>query len=233
MTHVILTEAPQVDPHDDLLTVHSSRRESQLPYSFTYDLTRLSKSVIKQILESAYKARLHRLLGTNAKRLVKAFKIDEATGLNLADAITLIEDLVDVQVANALQRKGFEKAKRKAMLLPHCARSYMGRQCMAEFDASVPTYRCQACRDDCLINKATKLGRAAGYDVYVVPGGACAERILRNGKYEGVIGVACGMELKMALDPLKKLGIPGQGVVLTKNGCANTNLDLGSLESVL
>ena len=82
-------------------------------------MTRLSQSVIKQILESAYKARLHRLLGTNAKKLVKAFKIDEATGLNLADAITLIDDLVDVQVANALNRKGFEKAKRKALLLAH------------------------------------------------------------------------------------------------------------------
>jgi hypothetical protein len=204
-----------------------------LPYSFTYDLTRLSQAVIKQILESAYKARIHRLLGTNAKRLVKIFKIDEATGLNLADAIALVEDLVDVQVANALQRKGFEKAKRKALLLPHCARSFMGKQCMADFDASVPTYRCQSCRSDCLVNKATKLARAEGYDVYIVPGGACAQKILKDGRYDGVVGVACGMELKMGLEPLRKLGIPGQGVVLTKNGCANTHLNLHDLQSVL
>ncbi len=204
-----------------------------MPYSFIYDLTRLSQGVIRQILESAYKAKLHRLVGTNAKKLVKAFKFDEVTGLNLADAITLIEDLVDVQVANALQREGFEKAKRKALLLPHCARSCMGRQCMADFDANIPTYICRACRSDCLVNKATRLAKAEGYDVYVVPGGACAEKILKDGKYEGVVGVACGMELKMGLGPLKKLGIPGQGVVLTKNGCANTSLDLHNLESVL
>lgn len=204
-----------------------------LPYSFTYDLTRLSQSVIRQILESAYKARLHRLLGTNARKLVKAFKIDEATGLNIADAITLVEDLVDVQVANALQREEFEKAKRKALLLPHCARSSMGRQCMADFDANIPTYICRSCRSECLISKATKLAKAEGYDVYVVPGGACAQKILKDGKYDGVVGVACGMELRMGLDPLKKLGIPGQGVVLTKNGCANTNLDLQNLQSVL
>jgi hypothetical protein len=207
--------------------------EETLPYSFTYDLTRLSQAVIKQIFESAYNARLHKLLGANAKRLVRAFKIDEATGLNLADAITLVEDLVDVQVANMLQREKFEKARRKAILLPHCARSCMSRQCMADFDPNVPTYICRACRSECLVNRATNLAKAAGYDVYVVPGGACAERILRNGKYDGVLGVACGMELKMALDPLKKLGIPGQGVILTKNGCANTSLDLGHLESVL
>ncbi len=204
-----------------------------MPYNFTYDLTRLSQGVVRQILESAYKAKLHRLLGRNAKKLVKAFRIDEITGLNLADAITLVEDLVDVQVANAIQREGFEKAKRKALLLPHCARSCMGRQCMADFDASVPTYICRECRSDCLVNKATKLAKAAGYDVYVVPGGACTQKILKDGKYDGVVGVACGMELKMGLGPLRKLGIPGQGVILTKNGCANTSLDLHNLQSVL
>jgi hypothetical protein len=184
-------------------------------------------------MESAYNARLHKLLGHQAKRIVKTFKIEEATGLNLADAVTLVEDLIEVQVANALQRKDFEKAQRKALLLPHCARSQMDRQCMAEFNASIPTYQCQACRDGCLINKATKLGEARGYDVFVIPGGACVEKILRDGKYEGVVGVACGMELKMGLGPLKKLGIPGQGVILTKNGCAGTGLDLQNLESVL
>jgi hypothetical protein len=204
-----------------------------LPYSFIYDLTRLSQSVIKQILESAYKAKLHRLLGGNARKLVKAFKIDEATGLNIADAITLVEDLVEVQVANALQRGEFEKASRKALLLPHCARSSMDRHCMADFDSSIPSFVCRACRDNCLINKATQLGKARGYDVFVVPGGSCSEKILKDGKYEGVVGVACGMELKMGLEPLKKLGIPGQGVVLTKNGCVSTSLDLQLLESIL
>jgi hypothetical protein len=184
-------------------------------------------------LESAYKAKLHRLLGGNARKLVEAFKIDEATGLNIADAITLVEDLVEVQVANALQRGEFEKASRKALLLPHCARSSMDRHCMADFDPSIPSFVCQACRDNCLINKATQLGKARGYDVFVVPGGSCSEKILKDGKYEGVVGVACGMELKMGLEPLKKLGIPGQGVVLTKNGCVSTSLDLHLLESIL
>jgi len=209
------------------------RREQQLPYGFIYDLTRLSKGVVRHIMESAYNARLHMLLGSQAKRIVKTFKIDEATGLNLADAVTLVEDLIEVQVANALQRKEFEKAQRKALLLPHCARSHMDRQCMADFNASIPTYKCRACQDGCLINRATKLGEAKGYDVYVIPGGACAEKILKDGKYDGVVGVACGMELKMGLGPLRKLGIPGQGVILTKNGCAGTDLDLQSLRGVL
>ncbi|UCG36650.1 MAG: DUF116 domain-containing protein [Candidatus Bathyarchaeota archaeon] len=204
-----------------------------MPYSFIYDLTRLSQGVLKQVFESAYEARLHKVIGRHTKKLVQTFKIDEATGLNLADAITLVEDLVEVQVANALQRQSFEKADCKALLLPHCARARMDKRCMADFDDDVPTYNCQGCRDGCLINKATALGKKRGYDVYVIPGGACVEKILKVKKYDGVVGVACGMELKMGLRPLKKLGIPGQGVFLTKNGCANTNLNLQSLERIL
>ncbi len=204
-----------------------------MPYSFIYDLTRISQGVLKQLFESAYEARLHRFLGNHAKRIVKAFKIDEATGLNLVDAITLVEDLIEVQVANRIQRDKFERAERKALLLPHCARSRMDRQCMADFKADVPTYECKSCRDGCLINKATALGQAKGYDVYIIPGGACAEKILKDKKYDGVIGVACGMELKMGLSLLKKLGIPGQGIFLTKNGCSNTSLNLHNLARIL
>jgi hypothetical protein len=212
---------------------NSPKVTATVPYSFIYDLTRISQGALKQLVELAYEARLHKLLGGQARRLVKAFKIDEATGLNLVDAITLVEDIIEVQAANKLQRDRFEQAQRKALLLPHCARSRMDRQCMADFRPDVPTYDCNGCRDNCLINKATAMGEAKGYDVYVIPGGACAEKILRDRNYDGVVGVACGLELKMALGLLKKLGIPGQGVFLTKNGCSNTSLNLQSLAKVL
>lgn len=176
---------------------------------------------------------LHKIVGMNAKRLVKLFKIDELTGLNFSDAITLVEDLVEVQVANKVQRKKFEKAKRKALLIPHCARAYMDRRCMADFDPEVPTYKCKSCNPDCVVNKATAISKEKGYDVYVIPGGSCAEKILRDNNYEGVVGVACGNELKMAIGLLNKLGIAGQGVFLTKNGCSNTGLSLDSLSKVL
>ena len=172
-------------------------------------------------------------MGLNAKRLVKLFKIDQATGLNFSDAITLIEDIIEVQLANKHQRKNFKKAKRKALLLPHCTRTYMDRRCMADFIPEIPTYKCNGCTQECSVNKATKLGQKKGYDVFVIPGGSCAEKILKDEKYQGVLGVACGMELKMSVGLLNKLGIAGQGVFLTKNGCSNTNLNLESLERVM
>jgi hypothetical protein len=204
-----------------------------LPYSFSYDLTKLSQSAVKQLLETACETGITKLLSNNAKVLVKLFKLDQITGLNLSEAITLVEDFLQVQNANNLQRERFEKAEKKALLIPHCARSHMDRQCMADFNPEIPSYTCKGCQDDCLVNKVVKLGKEKGYDVYVIPGGSCAEKILRDKKYNGVVGIACGSELKMALGLLKKLDIPGQGVILTKNGCANTKLDLESLEQVL
>ena len=204
-----------------------------MPYSFIYDLNKISQNTVNQLLETAYKTGVTKLLSTNAKKLVRLFKLDQITGLNLAEAITLVEDFIEVQNENNLQREKFEKAEAKALLIPHCARSHMDRQCMADFNPEIPSYKCNGCQDDCLVNNVVKLGKERGYDVYVIPGGSCAEKILRDNKYKAVIGIACGSELKMALGLLKKMDIPGQGVMLTKNGCVNTKLDLETLKQVL
>ena len=204
-----------------------------MPYSFSYDLTKLSQNAVKQLLETVCETGITKLFSRKAKKLVKIFKLDQITGLNLAEAITLVEDFLEVQNANNLQRERFEKAEKKALLIPHCARSHMDRQCMADFNPEIPSYTCKGCQEDCLVNKVVKLGKEKGYDVYVIPGGSCAEKILRDKKYNGVVGIACGSELKMALGLLKKLNIPGQGVILTKNGCANTKLNLKNLKQVL
>jgi len=204
-----------------------------MPYSFIYDLNKVSQNTVNQLLETAYKTGVTKLLSTNAKKLVKIFKLDQLTGLNLAEAITLVEDFIEVQNANNLQREEFEKAESKALLIPHCARSHMDRQCLADFDPEIPSYNCKGCSDDCIVNKVVKLGKEKGYDVYVIPGGSCAEKILRDKKYKAVVGIACGSELKLALGLLKKMEIPGQGVMLTKNGCANTKLDLENLKQIL
>ena len=204
-----------------------------MPYSFIYDLNKVSQNAFSQALEISCKLGVTKLLSTNAKRIVKLLKLDQLTGLNLAEAITLVEDFIEVQNANNLQRENFDKAEKKALLIPHCARSHMDRKCMADFNPQIPSYTCNHCQQDCLVSNVVQLGTNKGYDVYVIPGGSCAEKILKDKNYKGVVGVACGSELKMALGLIEKLGIAGQGIFLTKNGCANTQLDLVNLEKVL
>ena len=59
------------------------------------------------------------------EHMITKFKIQEATGLNLNDALVVVQDLMDVQSVNLLQRKRFLQTKKRALILPHCSRKYM------------------------------------------------------------------------------------------------------------
>lgn len=204
-----------------------------MPYKFSFDLSSISKSFFKELARVAAERKLHKRLGMKARNLADKFKLAEITGLDVPDALQLVEDLVDVYVQNVSERELFEKTKKRALFLPHCSRKYMDHRCQAVFNSKLPSYKCGHCSEDCLINKATKLGEEKGYDVYVLPGGSCVLGILKRNKYEGVVGVACGQEMKLGGEGLKQLGLAGQAVPLIKNGCANTSFSLQSLEKTL
>jgi hypothetical protein len=57
--------------------------------------------------------------------------------------------------------------------------------------------------------------------------------ILKQNKYEGMVGVACGPEVVMSGEKLSSLGVAWQSVPLLKNGCANTIFNLETLVKVL
>ena len=204
-----------------------------MPYRFTFDLTRLPKEFFQEVARIAYDKGVYKKLGKVARELSERFKVRELTGLNISDAITLLEDFLDIQIANILNREKFLKKSRKVLFLPHCARKYMDSRCKAVFDPSIPTYKCQHCSPDCLINQATQIAESLGYDVYVLPGGSCIPKILQSHNYEAVVGVACGEEVKLGIKVAEKFGYPVQAVPLLKNGCANTWFNLESLKKIL
>jgi len=204
-----------------------------MPYKFSFDLSSISKSFFKELARIAGERKLHKRLGMKARNLADKFKLSEITGLNVPDALQLVEDLVDVYVQNVSDRERFEKTKKRALFLPHCSRKYMDNRCQAVFNPKLPSYKCGHCSEDCLVNEATRLGEKRGYDVYVLPGGSCVLDILERNEYEGIVGVACGQELRLGGEGLKQMGLAGQAVPLIKNGCANTSFSLQSLEKTL
>ena len=205
-----------------------------MPYKFTFDLRGLPRAFFQELIKLTYDSGFHQKMGSIAKYLIKKFRVQEITGLNLLDAIALFEDFLEIQALNISNREQFMKASgKKALFLPHCARKYMDNRCKAIFDPSIPTYRCQHCSPDCLIHQATKLAEEKGYDVYVLPGGSCIPKILSSNNYSAVVGVACGFELKLGYAILKKFNIPGQAIPLLKNGCAGTWFDLEELKAIL
>jgi hypothetical protein len=204
-----------------------------MPYQFKFDLTRLSQSFFTGIAVAAQKRMLHRRIGEATLRLLERFRVQEITGLDLAQALMLLEDLIDIQTKNFNNRERFARTSRRALLLPHCSRKYMDNHCKAIFDPDIPSYSCSHCSPDCLVNQATLTGEKRGYDVYVLPGGSCIHQIMKKGRYEALVGVACGEEIKLAEGLLEKTGLPGQNVPLIKNGCANTTFNIQALKKIL
>ena len=204
-----------------------------MPYKFTFDLSRIPRFFFAEITKASYEKGVHKRLGQTTQELIRKFKIQEATGLNLSDAVILLEDLIDIQARNLVERGKFLKTKRRALFLPHCSRKFMDGQCKAAFDPNVPTYICAHCSQDCLVNQAVSMAQKKGYDVYVLPGSSCIPKILRTRGYEGAVGVACGEETRLSGDTLDKLEIAGQAVPLIKNGCANTIFNVETLLKTL
>ena len=165
--------------------------------------------------------------------LILKFRIQEATGLNLSDAVVLLQDLIDLQAVNMIQRGKFLQTKKRALFLPHCSRKYMDSRCKATFEASIPSYTCAHCSPDCLVNKADHFAKEKGYDIYLLPGGSCIPKILKTSRYEGVVGVACGEEMKIMGPLLNSMEVAGQAIPLIKNGCANTIFNMETLAKVL
>ncbi|MCJ7714060.1 DUF116 domain-containing protein [Candidatus Bathyarchaeota archaeon] len=204
-----------------------------MPYKFTFDLSKLPRFFFNEITIISYQKGMHKTFLNTLKEVITKFKIQEATGLNLSDAIILLQDLIDLQGINLMQRKKFLKTKKRALFLPHCTRKFMDNRCQATFDPNIPAYNCKHCSKDCLVSKANRLAEDKGYDVYVVPGGSCVPKIIKNSRYEGAIGIACGEEIKMSGDVLGSLDVAGQAIPLIKNGCANTAFSLDTLQKIL
>lgn len=204
-----------------------------MSYSFTFDLSKLSQALFKDIAELTEKEKLSHKIGEMARALVKKFNVNKITGLPVSDSITVIEDIIHINIKNSIDREHFLKTNKRALFLPHCCRKYMDSRCKADFDVNTSTYKCNHCSDDCLINKATKLAEKEGYDVYVLPGASCVRKIIHKNAYEGIVGVACTDELKLSMDMLKQFNIPAQGIPLLKNGCSDTQFSFDTLKETV
>jgi len=204
-----------------------------MPYKFTFDLSKVPHFFFTELASISYQRGMHKAFLNTMHDIVKKFRIEEATGLNLSDAIVLIQDLVDMQAVNLMERGRFLETKKRALFLPHCSRKFMDSRCKAVFDPTIPSYECSHCSQDCLVNQADNLAKKKGYDVFVLPGGSCITKILKTRNYEGVVGVACGEELKLSGDILGGVRVTGQAIPLIKNGCANTMFNMETLTHTL
>jgi hypothetical protein len=204
-----------------------------MPYKFTFDLSKVPRFFFAEIALISYQKGMHKSFLSTLNDLILKFKIQEATGLNLSDAVALLQDLIDLQAINSLERGRFLQTKKRALFLPHCSRKFMDGRCKATFNPETPCYTCMHCSDDCMVNKADQYARKKGYDVYLLPGGSCIPKIIKKSRYAGVVGVACGEEMKIMGPLINGMNITGQAIPLLKNGCACTVFNMETLKKVL
>ncbi len=204
-----------------------------MAYDFNFDLTKISRSFFKKLAKFSDEKGVHKEIGSITQEAAKKFKVKKITGIPASDVMKVVNDMVDIHVKNLVEREEFAKRENRAIFLPHCSRRYMDNRCQAEFDTELSTYRCRQCSDDCLVNKATEIGEEMGYDVYVLPGGSCIKKIMKEKKYDGIVGVACPMEIQMGMEYLKDTSVSYQGVPLLKNGCSNTKFNLDTYKELV
>jgi hypothetical protein len=200
-------------------------------YTFNFDLASLPRRFTNELTKFCLENDITANIRKQAQYFVMKFKINKLAGISVSDANVVIEDLITIQLHN--KTIDIQTDYKRALLLPHCARKHMDDQCKAIFDKELSSYHCTSCSKNCLINWATKLGIKMGYDVYVLPGGSCLSKILKKERYNVIIGVACGNEVKLALEYLRKVGIKTKGLPLDKNGCAKTRFSRNDLKVLL
>jgi hypothetical protein len=204
-----------------------------MPYKFTFDISKAPQHFFIELAIVGNQMGMQKVFEKTLQELIRKFRIQEVTGLNIQDAVVLIQDLLKMQTLNLTQKQEFLQTKKRALFLPHCCRKYMDSQCQAVFEPNLTSYVCAHCSPDCFVNKAERIAKEKGYDVYVLSGGSCMPNILKQKKYEGVVGVACGPEVLMSGEKLSSMGMAWQSVPLLKNGCANTFFNMETLIKTL
>ncbi len=132
----------------------------------------------------------------------------------------LLIDEISIDLRNRINRDKFKQleAKDVIMVLPHCLRS---TDCPAKLNES--GIACVKC-GKCCIGTIKSVSDKKGIDVYIVPGSTFIKNVVKKRPFKGVIGVACPVDLNLAMMSLDKF-CP-QGVYLLKDGCINTIVDV-------
>lgn len=154
-------------------------------------------------------------------------KIEDAAkriGINKKELMNLY-----VKVKNKIHRNLFEKIpySDRILLLPQCLRSRRCKAKLTEFG-----YECIAC-GECRIPEIKKLAEMLGYRVFIIPGSSIIEKIFKILKPKASVGVACEKELILGCVICEKVGIPGQGVPLLKDGCIETKVDWSEVKKTI
>ena len=151
------------------------------------------------------------LLSVPIKHLVWSFKIDEE-----------FINKMSVDIRNRLYTSAFSQIpyEERALFMPQCLRNPKCQGITNE--EGIQCTNCGKCGLGMLKTESEKLG----YKFFIAPGGTLIKRMVKKYRPKAVLGVACTSEAIEGSEKLAAYGIPVQGVILSRDGCVNTRVDI-------
>jgi hypothetical protein len=126
-----------------------------------------------------------------------------------------------IQIQNAINKGPFEAVpvEQRAVFFPQCLRS---SRCPAHLTPE--GLKCQSC-GQCSLGYWRKVLEQLGYKVFIVPGSSFIKRMVKKYHPKAIIGVGCLTEVKEGLEMADKIGLIPMGVVTTREGCVETDVN--------
>ena len=119
--------------------------------------------------------------------------------------------------------------KDRFIFIPHCMRNTA--VCKAKDEGFF--YSCAKC-NGCKIGQIVTFAQSLGYEkIYIMKGGRAIQQIIENQKPKAIIGIACYFEGKLGIKLADKYSLPVQFIPLSKDGCANTDVDLDEAKKII
>lgn len=119
--------------------------------------------------------------------------------------------------------------RRRVVLVPQCLRK-LGECKAKETARGYECAECMACPAGTILRRAKSLGYKG---VFMLKGGRAVARLIAEEKPEAVVGIACDYEGALGILECERAGAAVQFVPLSRDGCAETDVDLEEVMSVL
>ena len=135
-----------------------------------------------------------------------------------------------VEICNSFWEKEFAAVpySKRILLLPHCLKNEHHCKAAIQQDQLI----CNKC-NSCNISQLKTDAEALGYKVIIAEGSPTVVRLVLQGGFDAILGVACLESLEKAFEKISLIGIPYSAVPLLNAGCKSTKYEEERLNCIL
>lgn len=181
---------------------------------------------IKETVASTIDSGAHINIAKTTQHIAKMFGLNDR-----------LINYTHVEIRNKLNEFRYRTVpfNERILFLPQCLR--VADFCKAPVtDEGFDLSACKNCEaaERCQVNALKKMAEEKGYmKIAVAPGGSMVHKIIEKYNPKAVLGVCCYNEAVMALDKLKGTKIGAQSVLLMKEGCKDTQVNVDEVKEKL